>query len=202
MSSHHIIRENQEPAVLIMGFAPAETPMLSELLEWSPLVLVHENSLSDVLRFQIKFDVLLTSPDQINQLPKQVRDHMPLKVLSAGDSLFLLGLHYLVSRKCDAVNIITTEEILPLALQIVEQPAFGKLIVTFFSNGRQLVLVQTGTFKKWLPKQTFIGIDPLNESTIEMELPSPHVIEGPFELLLEQDGWFKVHATGPMLISL
>lgn len=42
MSSHHIVREKQEPALLIMDLNGFNDEHLGQLLEWNPTVLVNE----------------------------------------------------------------------------------------------------------------------------------------------------------------
>ena len=40
MSSHHIVREKQEPALLVLGLDDFPDELLGQLLEWSPTVIV------------------------------------------------------------------------------------------------------------------------------------------------------------------
>ena len=39
MSSHHIVREKQEPALLVLGLDNFPDELLGQLLEWSPTVI-------------------------------------------------------------------------------------------------------------------------------------------------------------------
>lgn len=39
MSSHHIVREKQEPALLVLSMDAFDEEMLGQLLEWSPTVI-------------------------------------------------------------------------------------------------------------------------------------------------------------------
>ena len=63
MSSHHIVRENQEPALVIadMSALPVEWPQ--QLLEWSPTVTVFDSAVEAVRNLGIKLDVVITKPD-------------------------------------------------------------------------------------------------------------------------------------------
>ena len=40
MSSHHIVRDDQEPALIIANGASCSNELLGQLLEWSPIVIV------------------------------------------------------------------------------------------------------------------------------------------------------------------
>jgi len=59
MSSHHIVRDDQEPALIIANGAECSMELLGQLLEWSPVVIVLDNAIDRVLQLDIKIDVLL-----------------------------------------------------------------------------------------------------------------------------------------------
>lgn len=59
MSSHHIVRDDQEPALIIANGASCSFDLLGQLLEWSPIVVVLDNAIDRVLQLDIKVDVLL-----------------------------------------------------------------------------------------------------------------------------------------------
>jgi len=63
MSSHHIVREKQEPALLILELGLFEEEHLGQLLEWSPTVLVNDASAEKLHSLGIKFDMLLTQTE-------------------------------------------------------------------------------------------------------------------------------------------
>ncbi len=56
MSSHHIVRENQEPALVIINEIHSE--ILNQLFEWSPKIFCHHSLLEWVKDIQIKVDVV------------------------------------------------------------------------------------------------------------------------------------------------
>ena len=55
MSSHHIVREKQEPALLILSLEGFEYENLGQILEWSPTVIVQQEiyEIADSLAFKI-----------------------------------------------------------------------------------------------------------------------------------------------------
>lgn len=65
MSSHHIVRDKQEPALIIANGQACSDKLLNELLEWSPFVLVLDGALERVLMKQIKVDAVLGDFDSI-----------------------------------------------------------------------------------------------------------------------------------------
>ena len=64
MSSHHIVRDDQEPALIIANGASCNIELLGQLLEWSPLVIVLDSAMERVLELGIKVDVLLGDFDR------------------------------------------------------------------------------------------------------------------------------------------
>lgn len=80
MSSHHIIRERQEPALIIANGEACSTELLGQLLEWSPLVVVLDGAIDRVLARGIKADVLLGDFDRTTA--DALRDRVyPLEVV-------------------------------------------------------------------------------------------------------------------------
>lgn len=59
MSSHHVVREKQEPALLIANGEGCSFELLGQLLEWSPFIVVLDHAIHRVLDLGIKVDVLL-----------------------------------------------------------------------------------------------------------------------------------------------
>ena len=79
MSSHHFVKEGQEPALFILE--PISFQVASPLLEWAPLVLVSANALDDVLRWGIKIDVVLVEKSRVETLTRNLLEQVPIKIL-------------------------------------------------------------------------------------------------------------------------
>ena len=76
MSSHHFVKEGQEPALFILdniAFQYAES-----LLEWVPLVMVADSVLESVLQWGIKIDVVLQSKYSIEVIEDLIKDQGPV----------------------------------------------------------------------------------------------------------------------------
>ena len=56
MSSHHIVRDDQEPALIIANGASCNNELLGQLLEWSPLVVVLDSAIERVINLNINHD--------------------------------------------------------------------------------------------------------------------------------------------------
>jgi thiamine pyrophosphokinase len=108
MSSHHIVREGQEPALIIANGEACSTELLGQLLEWSPFVVVLDGAIKRVLELGIKIDVLLGDFDSHDKALTQVA-HMPIEVMHTPDQNktdLQKAIEFLIERKYEAVNII------------------------------------------------------------------------------------------------
>ena len=137
MSSHHIVREKQEPALLIMQIDQFDEEYLGQLLEWSPTILVSETEVDKVLSLGIKIDGIFTSnPDDLNS-----QEHV--KILPAGKDTLESALKYLVAEGFPAVNIITNH------FQAKEYLFYVDLIdLVIFNNEKKIYPIKSG-FSKW-----------------------------------------------------
>jgi thiamine pyrophosphokinase len=59
MSSHHIVREKQEPALLVLGMDNFSDELLGQLLEWSPTVIATEIMAEKLNANGIKIDCVI-----------------------------------------------------------------------------------------------------------------------------------------------
>lgn len=102
MSSHHFVREGQEPALIIANGSSCSDQLLFELLEWSPFVLVLDGALERVLSKGIKFDAVLGDFDSSDELHQRLDYLQPLELLHRPDQNktdLEKGLDYLFEEK-------------------------------------------------------------------------------------------------------
>lgn len=139
MSSHHVVREKQEPALLVLGMDSFDDELLGQLLEWSPTVIVTQNTAEKVHAWGIKIDCVI-STDNIEGLQSDI------KWLPAGtDTLTEAALKYLITNNYPAVNIITDD------VQLKDVMYFAdKINLVIFSAGKKIYAVNSG-FTKWKP---------------------------------------------------
>ena len=64
MSSHHLVRENQEPGLYIAEWFSSAAELLEQLSQWAPKIIVHERVLDQVLETGTKVDVVLYLKDK------------------------------------------------------------------------------------------------------------------------------------------
>ncbi|RAW03440.1 hypothetical protein [Pseudochryseolinea flava] len=105
MSSHHFVKEGQEPALFIvnaLSYHAAEP-----LLEWAPLVVVSEGALEDVLIWGIKIDAVITNHDHDTLADKIAHQH-PIAIIPYGmqEDFIKVGIDFLRTRESTAVNVM------------------------------------------------------------------------------------------------
>jgi hypothetical protein len=147
MSSHHFVREGQEPALFILDHTPFQ--FAQSLLEWVPLVMVADSALEDVLQWRIKIDVVLQQQYSNQTIEDLIKDQGPVETLfSANDSTIRRGFQYLADNGYEAVNLLSAPH--DAIFQEVEQSAHT-LQVGIYSEEEKWSLISTGKFEKWMP---------------------------------------------------
>lgn len=138
MSSHHIVREKQEPALVIISMAGFPEELLGQLLEWSPTVIVTAETYYTVNALGIKIDALVAS----EVLENIVQPH--LKVILVEHQLPAeAALNHLINHHYGAVNVITDELILK------DYSVFANQInLVIYQPDRKIYAINTN-FNKW-----------------------------------------------------
>jgi thiamine pyrophosphokinase len=146
MSSHHVVREKQEPALLVLGLDDFPEELLGQLLEWSPTVIATPQTAEKLVVNGIKIDWIITNgAEDILQ--------SDVKLMSCGDdNLTDAALKYLTSYEYPAVNIITD------ALKLKDYEHFAdKIDLVIFNDHKKIYPVNPG-FSKWKPAGEIIEL--------------------------------------------
>lgn len=158
MSSHHIIREKQEPALLVLGLDKFADELLGQLLEWSPTLMVTVDTAEQLNSVGIKFDILVG--DNAGNLQEDIKH-----VSRQGNSVTEAALKYLIANGYPAVNVVADEldlgDYLPYASQIN---------IVLFNAGKKIYPIRSG-FTKWKSAGEIVEVisnaDGLNYSGLE-----------------------------------
>lgn len=65
MSSHHFVKEGQDPALIIANGEACSYSLLDQVLQWSPLVVVCDGAYSRIMAMHIKPDVVIGDFDSM-----------------------------------------------------------------------------------------------------------------------------------------
>jgi hypothetical protein len=151
MSSHHFVKEQQEPAVFILNTEDLNFAMISPLLEWVPTVLVGQDCLETVLSWGIKIDVILATAEFQKENFHLLQEQYPVKFLTvAAESVLKDGLQYLLATKHPAAHLVGLSH-----LKTTELDAELKFFdLTIMDSEWKYYPVKRGNFKKWYSDQT------------------------------------------------
>ena len=109
MSSHHFVRDKQEPALIIANGDECSNEVLNQLLEWNPFVLVLDGALDRVLMKGIKVDAVIGDFDSLNVNRLSVEDEQQIEWLVEEDQESTdleKGIKYLLKEGHKAVNVV------------------------------------------------------------------------------------------------
>jgi thiamine pyrophosphokinase len=166
MSSHHIIRDKQEPALIIANGEACSVDILDQLLEWSPTVIVLDGALERVISLGIKVDVWLgdfdhTRVSDFGDYPLK-KVHTPDQNLTDLEKAF----EYLLEEGYPAVNVVwaSGKRMDHTLNNFHSMVRYGrKLKIVFFDDYSTSYLLPP-TFEKWYPAKTPISLMPYGEA--------------------------------------
>jgi hypothetical protein len=151
MSSHHFVKEDQEPALVILDALTFDK--VGPLLEWAPLVIVARRAIEDVIRWNIKVDVVLAEEKDVKELSNRLADQVPLTILAhpTDESPLVNALHYLIRKKQNDVNVFCLN--LDEAIMLTEKFA-PQLQICIMDDTAKWSVVAAGHFEKWMAAKT------------------------------------------------
>lgn len=152
MSSHHIIRDEQEPPVFVFQMHN-NWQELSEILGWSPILLV-DPSLKEVFDFKkTKIDGFVYGK---NGLDHNDGKSFVYHEAELGKSL----LNWISSKDCTAINIFCDFRVM---MDLFEELKTESVIIpfVFFTESGRYIFKPNSLFKKWYPEN--FGIEILND---------------------------------------
>ncbi|RAR75593.1 thiamine diphosphokinase [Flavobacterium aciduliphilum] len=170
MSSHHIVRDDQEPALIIANGASCSLELLGQLLEWSPVVVVLDSAIERVLPLDIKIDVLLGDFDNNFNPEIYAEKQFPLQIVHTPnqDKTDLeKAFDYLIEKGHKAVNVVwatgkRADHTITNITNIVRYR--NKLKIVILDDHSKIFLLPN-TFEKWYPAHTPLSLIPIGKVT-------------------------------------
>ncbi|AXG74664.1 thiamine diphosphokinase [Flavobacterium arcticum] len=169
MSSHHIVRDDQEPALIIANGAECSEELMGQLLEWSPLVIVLDSAIKRVINLGIKIDVLLGDFDRDFD-PEQYRDmQYPLEIVHTPDQNktdLEKAFDYLINRGFPAVNVIwaTGRRADHTITNITNIVRYREKLKIVMLDDHSKIFQLPKKFEKWYTAATPISLIPIGKA--------------------------------------
>jgi hypothetical protein len=156
MSSHHFVKEGQEPALYIheaMSFSQVES-----LLEWAPQVITRSSQVERVINWGIKVDVVLMEAHD-SQIDELLKSQIPVRTVtvSTGSELVSTVRGVLDSNHQTNITIVCSDA---SALLDEWRPASGKDTVTLLDFENRWLGIGHHSFSKWFPAGTRLLLSP------------------------------------------
>ncbi|WP_026728959.1 thiamine diphosphokinase [Flavobacterium denitrificans] len=215
MSSHHIVRDDQEPALIIANGAACSPELLGQLLEWSPLVVVLDSAIERVLELGIKVDVLLGDFDRGFDPEIYRTSQYPIEIVHTEDQEktdLEKACDYLVERGIPAVNVVwatgkRADHTITNLTNIVRHRDSLKIVIL---DDHSKIFLLPRKFEKWYTSKTPISLIPIgvvngiSSTNLKYELNNDTLTMGyrtGSSNSVEKDGIVTImHNTGDLLM--
>nr|WP_294935487.1 thiamine diphosphokinase [uncultured Flavobacterium sp.] len=166
MSSHHIVRDDQEPALNIANGAACSEELLGQLLEWSPFVVVLDSAIERVLELGIKVDVLLGDFDRGFDAAHYAAKQYPIEIAYRPDQNktdLEKAFDYLIEKGHKAANVVwatgrRADHTITNITNIVRYRDQLKIVIL---DDHSKVFLLPKKFEKWYPADTPISLIPI-----------------------------------------
>ena len=170
MSSHHIVRDDQEPALIIANGAACSDEILGQLLEWSPLVVVLDSAMERVVNLGIKVDVLLGDFDQGFDANYYKETHYPIEIIHTPDQNktdLEKAFDYLQARNIPAVNVVwaTGKRADHTITNLTNIANYRDKLKIVIIDDHSKVFLMPRKFEKWYTEKTVISLIPIGKVT-------------------------------------
>ncbi|MGX5855439.1 thiamine diphosphokinase [Dyadobacter jiangsuensis] len=166
MSSHHIVREKQEPALIIANGEACSPELLGQLLEWSPFIVVLDHAIYRVLDLGIKVDAWLGDFDVAHDFEAVRERQHPLEIVNTPDQEktdLNKAIEFLIERGFPAANIVwaTGRRADHAITNITDLVRYKDKIKLVLLDDYSKIFPLTGTFEKWYAAGTPISLIPV-----------------------------------------
>jgi thiamine pyrophosphokinase len=170
MSSHHIVRDDQEPALIIANGASCSPELLGQLLEWSPLVIVLDSAIERVIQLDIKIDVLLGDFDRDFNANYYKEQQYPIEIIHTPDQNktdLEKAFDYLIERKIPAANVVwaTGKRADHTITNITNITQYRDVLKIVMLDDHSKIFLLPKKYEKWYPKNTPISLIPIGHVT-------------------------------------
>lgn len=170
MSSHHIVRDDQEPALIIANGAECSRELLDQLLEWSPFVIVLDSAIERVLELGIKIDVLLGDFDRGFDAEYYKEKQYPLEIIhtpNQNKTDLEKAFDYLIQKGHKAANVVwgtgkRTDHTITNITNIVQYRDQLKIVIL---DDHSKIFLLPKKFEKWYTKNSIISLIPVGDVT-------------------------------------
>jgi len=158
MSSHHFVKEKQEPAIYIHSEDSLDMNLLGQLLEWCPFVIADEHALYLLNHEPIKIDLVIQRDLIDEDIQTWIANQSDIKILKLkkNEDKFISVLNYLAAENHFAISLMACHDEHFEKLKSVE---LNLDIIQYHSDYKGFFIKDH--FLKWKEKGSLIEINAL-----------------------------------------
>ncbi|MEL6558381.1 MAG: hypothetical protein AAFQ94_09370 [Bacteroidota bacterium] len=200
MSSHHIVRDEQEPALIISDFLESQQEDIGQLLEWSPTVIAIESALHDLLTLGIKIDVVVVPEEKIPYWEEQLQYQYPIQYLTTGgDTLLVFAqiIGYLLKKNYKTFHVLSNQLTLFDFINLYERFKYRAELI-YINESQKISIYPVGNYKKWLRQGQGVSVFPIEEPTY---IRTSGFTQNHDNELLTAESYFEVEAEGLVTVE-
>jgi hypothetical protein len=155
MSSHHFVKEGQEPALIIVE--PLPFKVVQPLLEWAPLVIVFEEAIDSVLSWGIKADVILSGGILPDELMQKAAHQQPFEMIASSKSqMFDDAIQFAVAKN----QLFVTVAVAGAAAYFQRCTALAKKVdISIIDTVARWSSIHSGIFTKWFGASAILHLN-------------------------------------------
>lgn len=185
MSSHHVVRDNQEPAIILQNVRFEDYPLVMNLLEWSPFVVLFDSAFELVSSWGVKVDLLVSedNPEQLAAYEERLEDQKPFIVKHFD---FHEMMRFLKDKGHTMINYLGRPS------QVMSY--FIDFEIVVFDQGYQYSYFDK-VFEKWYPKGEFLEFIDIDN----VEFLSHDLLDQDYQTV--QDGLVTINSSKSFLIK-
>lgn len=183
MSSHHIVRENQEPALIVYSTQALSQEQLGQVLEWSPTLVTDDYHLDFLTAQGTKVDLLFSDH-------KSALSQEQIEVFATGGDFMSTALRHLMINNYKAVNILC-DRMLDSFYTFAEQ-----INIVVFCQGKRHVYVKH-IYEKWKTAKELIYV---NDLSVKFTRGLHKITDNQYETI--NDGFFRIEFTDDNLVAV
>lgn len=169
MSSHHIVRDDQEPALIIANGAACSQDLLDQLLEWSPYIVVLDEAIERVIALNIKVDVLIGDFDRNFDPTPYLEQQYPLEIVHSTDQETTdleKALNFLLEKGIKAANVLwatgkRADHTFTNITTLIKYRDTMKIVIL---DDYSKIFRLPSTYKKWYTKDTILSLIPVGQA--------------------------------------
>lgn len=169
MSSHHIVKDKQEPALIIANGEECKMALLNQLLEWQPTVMVLDGALDRVIELGIKIDIVLGDFDKEHRPEVKLKNHQQVEIVHTPDQNktdLEKGIEYFISKGYPAINIVWATGLRAdhTMANITNMVKYKHQINLVMWDNHSKIFPINRYFEKWYKKGTILSLLPVGSA--------------------------------------